>query len=162
MLIAIVASFGVATMQSFYTEVETLLSEEIWRYVCVRELDGELKLKVVCDILKKHDLNLHTQSLETLIVHDLLTREDKIALLKLKLDCILNGPCPGKGRFVLMAILALVMSLTVSGTSGLALLLEALYRLFKEGKISRSLYYEIINILPRIWGFRLPIDHFLD
>lgn len=59
-----------------------------------------------------------------------------------------------------MAILGAVLALTVSGVGGLALILEALYRLFQEGKIGKALYKQILKALARKWGSEnIPI-HF--
>ena len=62
-----------------------------------------------------------------------------------------------------MAIVAAVLTFTVSGVDGLTLLLEALYRLFQEGKISKGLYKQILKALAKRWGGEaVPIEHFLD
>lgn len=62
-----------------------------------------------------------------------------------------------------MAIVAAVLTFTISGVGGLALILEALYRLFQEGRISKALYKQILKALARKWGgTNVPIDHFLE
>ena len=60
-----------------------------------------------------------------------LSDEHKISLLKIKLDFILNVECTGKFRFLIMAIIAAILTFTTSGVGGLALILEALYRFFQ-------------------------------
>lgn len=158
--IAIVSIFTTAGIQYFQSEIEALLVDEVFQHVCVQNVDG--KLKVVCDIVKEHDLTLHTKSMKALIVSNNLGREEKISLLKIKLDFIINGECGGKRRFLIMAILAAVISFTISGVGGLALILEALYRLFQEGKISRALYEQLVKAVARKWGGKVPVEHFLD
>ena len=43
-----------------------------------------------------------------------------------------------KQGFLVVAILGAVLAFTISGVGGLALILEALYRLFQEGKIGKA------------------------
>jgi hypothetical protein len=50
------------------------------------------------------------------------------------------------------------MTVCVSGVGGLALFLEALYRLFQEGKISRALYEQILKAVAKKWG-KVSIKH---
>ena len=69
----------------------------------------------------------------------------------------------GKTRFLVVAILGVVLAFTISGVGGLALILEALYRLFQEGKIGKALYKQILKALARRWGVKnVPIEHLLD
>ena len=158
--LAILSVFATAGIQYFQSEIEALLVDDGFRKLCDQKVDGELK--IVSDIIQEHDLHLHTNSMKTLIVSNSLGREEKINLLKIKLDFIINGECAGKKRFLLMAILGAVLSFTVSGVGGLALILEALYRLFQEGKISRALYKQILKGLAKRWGARVPVEHLID
>lgn len=159
--IAILSVFATAGIQHFQSELETLLIDDVFKNICIRDVDGELK--VVCDIIQEHDLNLHTKSMKSLIVSNELTQEQKISLLKIKLDFIINGECGGKTRFLVMAILGAVLALTISGVGGLGLILEALYRLFQEGRIGKALYKQILKALARKWGAKnVPIEHLLD
>jgi hypothetical protein len=97
------------------------------------------------------------------IVSKALSEEQKISLLKIKLDFIINGECAGKFRFLVMAILAAILTFTISGVSGLALILEALYRLFQEGKISKAVYKQIIKALAKRWGGNaVPVEHLVE
>lgn len=62
-----------------------------------------------------------------------------------------------------MAILGAVLAFTVSGISGLALILETLYRLFLEGRIGKALYKRVLKALSRKWGWQnVTIDQLLD
>lgn len=159
--IAILSVFATAGIQHFQSEIETLLIDDVFNHICFRDVDGNLK--VVCDIVQEHDLNLHAKGIKSLIVSNDLTQEQKINLLKIKLDFIINGECGGKRRFLVMAIIGAVLTFTISGVGGLALILEALYRLFQEGKISKALYKQIVKALARKWGGKaIPIDNLLD
>ncbi len=145
--IAILSIVATAGIQHFQSEIETLLIDDVFNHICIRDVDGELK--IVCDIVQEHGLNLHAKSIKSLIVSNDLTPEQKISLLKIRLDFIINGECMGKTRFrfLVVAILGAVLAFTISGVGGLALILEALYRLFQEGKIGKALYKQILKAL---------------
>ena len=144
---AIITAFASVGIQHFQKEIEQLLIHEALQHIYFRNVDGNLK--VVCDIIQDTDLNLHTQSIKKLIISNDLSQEHKISLLKIKLDYIINGKCSGKSRFMVMVILGLVF--TVSGVISLTLILEALYRLFKEGRLGKALYKDILRALARRW-----------
>jgi hypothetical protein len=159
--VAILTVFASAGIQYFQSEIEALLVEDIFNTLCVTDVDG--KLKIVCDIVEEHDLNSHAKSIRSLLISNGLSSEQKISLLKIKLDFIINGECMGKRRFLAMAVVAAILTFTVSGIGGLALILEALLRLFQEGKISKALYKQILKALARRSGVEaLPIEHLLD
>jgi hypothetical protein len=145
--IALLSIFATAGIQYFTQEIETLLVDDVFNKMCVKDVDG--RLKIVCDIIKEHELNLHSKSIKELIVTSTLSKEDKINLLKIKLDFIINGECAGKKRFLIISILAAVITFCISGVGGLAIFLEALYRLFQEGKISEALYKELAKIVTK-------------
>ena len=153
--VAIITVFATAGVQYFNKEIETLLLDEVFNQICVKEVDGQLK--IVCDIIKEHELNLDSKSMKELIVASNLSQEDKINLLKIKLDFIINDECTGKRRFLILCMIAALISVCVSGVGGLALFLEALYRLFQEGRISRALYTQILKLVTK----RTPVDHLL-
>jgi hypothetical protein len=100
--------------------------------------------------------------MKSLIVSNNIGMEEKISLLKIKLNFIINGECAGKRKFLVAAILAAVITVTISGVGGLALILEALLQLFEEGKISKALYKQLVKILAKRWGAKIPIEHFID
>jgi hypothetical protein len=145
--LALLSVFTTAGIQFFNQEIETLLKDKVFEQLCVKEVDG--KLKIVCDIVKEHELNLHSKSIKQLIIANNLSREEKVNLLKIKLDFIINGECTGKTRFLIISIIAALITVCVSGVGGLVLFLEALYRLFQEGKISRALYEQIFKIVTK-------------
>lgn len=152
--------FGTAAFQHFQAEIEALLIDDVFNHICIRDAKGNLR--IVCNIIQKHELHLHTKSMRELIVSNNLSDEHKISLLKIKLDFIINGECGGKSRFLVMIVIAAILTFTVSGVSGLALILEALYRLFQEGKISRTIYNQAIKALARRWGDAVPVEHLLE
>jgi hypothetical protein len=158
--LALLSIFATAGIQYFQSEIEALLVDDVFKHLCGQEVDGELK--VVCGIIQEHELDSHTKSMRSLIISNNLGREEKISLLKIKLDFIINGECAGKRRFLIMAVLGAVISVAISGVGGLALILEALYRLFQEGKISKALYKQILKVLAKRWGASVPVKHLLD
>jgi hypothetical protein len=157
--IALISVFATAGFQYFNQEIETLLVDDVFNQICVKEVDGQLK--IVCDIIKKHELNFHSKSIKELLVTSNLSKDDKINLLKIKLDFIINGECAGKKRFLIISIIATLIAVCVSGVGGLALFLEALYRLFQEGKISRALYEQILEYITKRWT-KVPGEHLLS
>lgn len=159
--IALISIFATRGYKHFQTEIERLLINDVFKQICNRNVDGDLK--IVCDIIEEQDLNVHTKSIRRLLIDKNLTDDQKISLLKIKLDFIINGECPGKKRFLVVAIIAAIISFSISGVSGLALLLDALYRLFKEGKISKALYKQIFKALEERFGLEsVPVDHLLE
>jgi hypothetical protein len=162
--IALLSIFSTAGIINFQSEIETLLiNESFYKYACFADVEGELK--TVCDIIIEHELDLHTKPVRWLIAHNQLNSEEKISLLKIKLDFILNGECSGKRRFLVVTILGVVIAFSVSGVGGLSLILEALYRLFKEGKIKKALYYQIRKTLLQKYGLDdmpVPVEELLN
>ena len=159
--IAILSGFATAGIQHFQSEVEKLLVDDVFDHICTTYVDG--KLRIVCNIIQEHDLDLHAQSMKSVIIANDLNHEEKISLLKIKLDFIINGTYPGKKRFLIMSLIGMILAFTISGVGGLAIILEALYRLFQEGKISRALYKQIVKALARTWvGRAIPTDYLLD
>jgi hypothetical protein len=145
--IALISVFTTAGIQYFNQEIQTLLVGDMVNQICAKE--GDKQLKIVCDIIKDHELDLHTKSMKELIVANNLSRNDKINLLKIKLDFIISSECGGKKRFFILSIISALITVCVSGVGGLTLFLEALYRLFQEGKISEALYEQILKIVTK-------------
>jgi hypothetical protein len=158
--IALITIFATAGIQHFESEIEALLVDDVFKHLCVQNVDGELKL--VCNIIQEHELDLHTKSMKSLIVSNNIGVEEKISLLKIKLNFIINGECAGKRKFLVTAILAIIITVTVSGVGGLAMILEALRQLFEEGKVSKALYKQLVKALVKRWGAKIPIEHFID
>ena len=131
--IALIAAFGTAGVTFFHDEIIALLADDTFNSVCVKDTDGDLK--IMCDIIEEYELKSHTTQMKEIILSTHLSNEHKISLLKIKLDFIINGECAGKSRFLIMTLLGVTLTFTISGVGGLALVLEALYRLFQESKI---------------------------
>jgi len=151
--LAIASVFATAGLRYFSEEIEALLVSELVKTLeehGTTIVDGQLK--VVLDIVQEHDLAEHSKAIRHLIVTNNLTKTQKLQLLKLKLEVVINGECLGNKRFVLMMVLGALFAVTLSGVGGLALMLEALYELFKEGKISEALYHQLRKLLIKKAG----------
>lgn len=159
--IGLLAVFGTAAVQHFQAEIQALLIDDIFKHICVRDAEGNLI--IVCKIIQEHELHLHTKSMREIIISNNLSDEHKISLLKIKLDFIVNGECGGKARFLVMVVIAAILTFTISGVGGLTLILEALYRLFQEGRISKAIYTQAIKALAKRWGGdAVPVEHLLE
>ena len=130
-------------------------------------MEGDLK--IVCDTVKEHDLHLYIKTMREIIVSKNISDEHKISFLKIKLDFIINVECGGKIRFLVMA--GAILTFTISGLGGLALILEALYSLLQEGKISKAVYTQIVKALPKrcvgsvvvsLSFCPIPVEHLLE
>lgn len=147
--IALVSIFSTAGIIHFNEEIVhflSQLSQADFLHLC-ENANKDKNLRIICDIAEKYDLQGHSAAVRELILNDKLTYDDKLHLLKIKLDFIINGECAGKSRFVVMTLLGLILTFSFSGVGGLALILEALYRLFQEGKISKAVYDAMKNLL---------------
>lgn len=131
-LITLFISVGV---EQFHNEITNLLMNGVFKNIHTEDVEG--RFKTVGTIIQEHDLNSDTKELKKLILSNELSQENKISLLKIKLDYIINGECEGKMRFVIVFLIVLILTFTISGLGGLALILEALYQLFQEGKIRK-------------------------
>ena len=151
--IALIATFSTAGVTFFHDEIIALLAGDTFNSVCVKDTDGNLK--IICDIIEEYELKSHTTQMKEIILSTHLSNEHKISLLKIKLDFIINGECAGKSRFLIMTLLGVIITFTISGVGGLALVLEALYRLFQEGKITKSMARLIVR---RLIKKGVPID----
>lgn len=150
--ISLMIGLTVAASQHFHKELAVFLREDFplmhehyLAYICSQETHLEGDLKVVCDIIEKYELNFDT-SIRKILTTDDLSNQEKISLLNIKLDSIFNGDCGGKKRFILLSALAIIITVSFSGLAGFTIFLEALYRLFQEGKLSRALYEAILSL----------------
>ena len=156
--IGLIAAFGTVGLTFFNDEIVALLADDTFNSVCVKDTDGNLK--ILCDIVEKYELKSHTTQMKEIMLSTHLNNESKISLLKIKLDFIINGECAGKSRFLIITLLGVILTFTISGVRGLALILEALYRFFQEGKISRAGYIQVVKALSKHWfGKAIPIKH---
>lgn len=69
--IAIISIFVTTAIRHFQSEIKTLLMNDIFKHVCVWDVDGQLK--VMCDIIHEHELNLRTKFIKSLIISNKLT-----------------------------------------------------------------------------------------
>jgi hypothetical protein len=155
---AILGAFFASGYQFFQNEITELLIDEVFNEIALKETNGNLK--IFCDIVKQHELHLHSQSMKEVILATTLSTNDKISLIKIKLDFIINGDFPGKTKFLLVSIFGIFFSCYVSGMGGILLILEALHELFQEGKISRALYKDILKIISKN-SINVPTEHLL-
>ena len=91
-----------------------------------------------------------------LLINKYLTYSDKTNLLKIKLDYIINGQCYGKKRFIIQTLIAVLLGLVMTGMGpvSISLFLNALLMLFREGKISRALY---LQLMKAILAGKIPV-----
>lgn len=156
--IALIAAFGTAGFTFFHDKILALLADDTFNSICVKDTDGNLK--ILSDIVEEYKLKSHTTQMKEIILSTHLSNEHKISLLKIKLDFIINGEWAGKSRFLIMTLLGVILTFTISGVGGLALVLEALYRLFQEGKISKAVYAQVLKVLSkRLFGKAVPVEH---
>lgn len=145
--ISIISVFLTAGFKVFQDEIEQILLDNSFYNLYTKDVDGNLK--IVCNIIEEHELASHTTAVKTLIIDKNLTHDQKINLLKIKFDSIINCEYLGSRQFLLVILLGIILSVTLSSVGGLTLILEALYRLFQEGKISKTLYKQIAKRLSK-------------
>jgi hypothetical protein len=153
---SLIMLFATTSVLYFDKEIETLLVNELFNELCVNEKpDG--KLKIVCDIVKEYALNSHSKFMKEVIITSKLSDQHKVDLLKIKLDFLINVEYVGKKRFMIVSIIVIIITVSASVTGGFALILDALYRLFKEGKISRAVYEQILEVVAKRW-IKVPVN----
>ena len=65
--LAIISIFATIGIQHFQFDIEAVLIDNVFNLIYVQDRDGNLK--VVCDIVQDHDLDLHAKSVKSLIGH---------------------------------------------------------------------------------------------
>jgi hypothetical protein len=78
------------------------------------------------------------QNVRELLIKENLTRDQKITLLKIKLDAVFNAEYPNKKLALLAILTAIMASIMLVGPYGIMIFLSAIYQLWKEGKISTA------------------------
>lgn len=152
--IALVAMFTTTGALIFYEEILSFLAHDAFKKTCTLNAKGQLR--VLCDVVEE-------LGIKTLIIDENIPYEQKLNLLTIKLDYIINGSGPKKTRFVFLILFGIILMGTLSGISGLALILDALLRLFKEGKLSRATYEYLVITAKRNWtGNPESIEHWLE
>lgn len=140
--------FTTVGYQYFRSEIEALLVKDVFAKICMKDIENDPKLKIICDIIETYDLNSYSRAIKSLLISNEISMEQKIFLLKIKLDYIINSECGGKRRFFIMVIIAALLSFTVSGVDGLSIILQALSK-------------EIIKALVKK-GSNIPVDYLDD
>lgn len=69
----LVSMFATSGIQHFTEEIEALLINNIFNHIFIRDVD--VKLKVVSDMIKEHELQIHLQSIKSLLVSNNISRE---------------------------------------------------------------------------------------
>jgi hypothetical protein len=153
MKVALITLFLTAGANAFVEEIQSLLVNQGIIELCAKNKElGDPQLKVICRIIEDNDLLDQSKAMRKLIAANDISNEHKIALLKIKFDSLINGEYVGKKRFILTILLGLILTFTISGIGGLSLLLEALRRLWEEGKISEILYRKLVKIALKTAG----------
>lgn len=135
---AIVAATAFFGYDMFQEEIIALLSSKDLISACSKK-NSIIRIEV-CKIVEELDLVGLKDNVRELLVKENLTSEQKITLLKIKLDAVINSEYPNK-KVALLAILTSIMaSLILVGPYGVMIFLAAIYQLWKEGKISTAVY----------------------
>ena len=83
------------------------------------------------------------ENVRELLIKENLTRDQKITLLKIKLDAVFNAEYPNKKLALLAILTAIMASIILVGPYGIMIFLAAIYQLWKEGKISTAVYKQM-------------------
>jgi len=139
--LAIVATITYFGYDMFKAEILALLSSKDVIKECLKK-DGRVKIEI-CEIVEELDLVGLKENVRELLIKENLTRDQKITLLKIKLDAIFNAEYPNK-KLALLAILnAIMASIILVGPYGIMIFLAAIHQLWKEGKISTAVYKQM-------------------
>ena len=141
-LVSIVATVG---LQYFYHHIGAILLNEALNKQSVKTQPAG----IFFDIVEKHEIALHSKSMRTLIDTQKHSKEEKVELLKIELDFIINNELSGHTGFVIISIIVLLITACSGGIAGLAIFLEALYKLLQEGRISQALYDRIVEAVTK-------------
>lgn len=137
-LISVVATVGV---QYFYQQIAAILLNEVFK----KQSAEAGPLQIFVEIVEEHNIALHSRSIKQLINTQKHSKEEKVELLKIKLDFIINNELDAHTGFLIISIIILLITTCSAGPMGLAIFLEALYRLLQEGRISQALYNRIVE-----------------
>lgn len=141
-LISILATVGV---QYFYQQIGTILLQEALN----KESGKTGPLQVFVDLVEEHNIALHSKSIKSLISTPNHSRDEKVELLKIKLDFIINNELSTSTGFLIISIIVLLITTCTSGVMGVTIFLEALYKLLQEGRISQALYDKIVEAVTK-------------
>jgi hypothetical protein len=125
----------------FKGEIIALLSSEDLIKESLKE-NGKVNPEI-CKIVEELDLVGLKQNVRELLIQENLTQDQKITLLKIKLDAVFNAEYPSKKLALLAILTAIMASIMVVGPYGIMIFLSAIYQLWKEGKISTAVYNQM-------------------
>lgn len=138
---AMVAATTYFGYDMFQEEILALLSSKDLIKECSKAKPS-IKIEI-CEIVDKLDLVGLKDNVRELVIKENLTTDQKITLLKIKLDAVINSEYPNK-RVALIAILTAIMaSLILVGPYGIMVFLAAIYQLWKEGRITTAVYKQM-------------------
>lgn len=137
-MVAATAYFG---YDMFKAEILALLSSEDLIQECLKK-DGRVRIEI-CEIVEELDLVGLKENVQELLIKENLTRDQKITLLKIKLDAVFNAEYPNKKLALLAILTAIMASIIIVGPYGIMIFLAAIYQLWKEGKISTAVYKQM-------------------
>jgi len=141
--VALILAFTSAGGLHYNKEIIKLLTDKQVISSCFK--DGKILNEPICKLVRKYGLNLHTKQINELILNENLTRDDKISLLSIKFESVLHGDYAGKKQMFAVLALGVIIAVCVSGTGGLALILDALYKMFTSGKLSKAVYERLVK-----------------
>lgn len=145
--LGLVGVFGTAAWQNYGAAIEKVLLDSNFYNLATRDADGSLK--IVCDKIEEYSLASSAESVRSLILEKKLTRGEKVKLLQVKFDSIINCEYVESREFLILLFFRTIVTLTLSGIGGLTLILEALYKLWQKGKISEKLYRQLIKLVSK-------------
>ena len=125
----------------FKGEILALLSSEDLIKECLKE-NGKVNPEI-CKIIEELDLVGLKQNVRELLIQENLTQDQKITLLKIKLDAVFNAEYPNKKLASLAILTAIMASIMIVGPYGIMIFLSTIYQLWKEGKISTAVYSKL-------------------
>jgi hypothetical protein len=99
--------------------------------------------RVISKFIEENKISQTPESIRNLAVADRLGFDEKAELLKIKIEYILKNNFPGKRKYIILLLFGVVITCAVTSAGGLALILDALRKLFEKGKISEALYEEL-------------------
>ena len=137
-LLTATAYFG---YDMFKEEILALLSSEDMIKECLKK-NGRVRVEI-CEIVEELDLVGLKENVRELLIKENLTRDQKITLLKIKLDAVFNAEYPNKKLALLAILTAIMASIILVGPYGIMIFLAAIYQLWKEGKISTAVYKQM-------------------
>lgn len=114
-------------------KILALLSSEDFVSKCLKK-DVNIKIEI-CETVEELDLGVLKEGVRELLGKENLTRDQKIILLKIKLDAVFNGDYPNKKVALLAVLTAIMDSIILVGPYGVMIFLAAINQLWKEGKI---------------------------